>query len=120
MIVDNIIMYNIIDQLPTLEELLVLKYTNNGEQKKLRIVNEACHKWRDIANLICSDANIVRVLEQTYHDNPSECLKRIFIDYFINKEPRGYSQDWNGVLELLDDIELKTLAKNVTSALNNF
>ena len=95
----------IIDQLPTLEELLVLKYTNNGEQKKLRIINEACHKWRDIANLICSDANIVRVLEQTYRDNPSECLKRIFIDYFINKEPRGYFQDWNGVLKLLDDIK---------------
>ena len=117
MIVHIIIMYT--DKLPAISELLILKYTNKGEQKKVRIINEARHKWRDIANLISSDANIVSVLQQTYRDDPSECLKQVFTDYFINKKPQGYSHNWNGVLELLDDVELKTLVENVASALNN-
>ena len=101
------------DQLPTLDELLVLKYIDKGEQKKLRIISEACHKWKDIANLISSDANTVRVLEQTHHNEPSECLKQTFINYFINKKPQRYSQDWNGLIELLDDVELEALANNI-------
>ena len=99
--------------------MLVLKYTDKGEQKKLRIIDEACHKWKDIANLICSDANIVSVIKQTHHDDPSECLKQVFTDYFINKKPQGYSHDWNGLIDLLDDVNLLTLARNVASALNN-
>jgi hypothetical protein len=41
-----------------------------------------------------------------------------FVDYFINKKPQGYTQEWNGLVELLDDIELETLAKNVKHALS--
>ena len=104
------------DELPTLEELLILKYTDKGKKQRVRIINEACHKWRDIANLICDDTNITSVLEQTYRD-PSECLKQAFITGFISKKPQGYTQDWNGLIELLEDIDLETLAENVKHAL---
>ena len=105
-------------ELPTLDELLILKYTDKGKKQKLRIINEARHKWRDIANLICGDANITAVLEQTYRGEPSECLKQTFINYFISKKPRGYTQDWNGLIELLDDVDLETLAEKVKDALS--
>ena len=105
------------DQLPTLEELLILKYTDKGKKQKVRIISEARHKWRDIANIICDDTNITSVLEQTYRGDPSECLKQALITGFINKKPQGYTQDWNGLIELLDDIDLETLAKNIKHAL---
>ena len=106
----------ILDDLPTLDELLILKYTDKGTKHKVRIVNEASHKWKDIANLICSDTNVTTKLEDKYH-NPNECLKQTFIDYFINKKPQGYTQNWNGIIELLDDIDLQTLAEKVKHAL---
>ena len=105
------------DELPTLDELLILKYLDKGEKKKLRIVGEASHKWKDIANLICGDANVTSVLEQRYHSDPNECLKQTFISYFISKKPQRYTQDWNGLIELLDDVDLETLAENVKQAL---
>ena len=105
-------------ELPTLEELLILKYTDNGEKKKLRIINEACHMWKDITNLICDDANLTSVLEDKCRGDHRECLKRTFIDNFINKKPKNYSQDWNGLIELLDDIGLETLVENVKHGLS--
>ena len=105
------------DELPTLDELLILKYMDKRKKKKIRIISEASHKWKDIANLICGDANITSVLEQRCHSDPNECLKQTFISYFISKKPRGYSQDWTGLIELLDDVDLETLAENVQQAL---
>ena len=106
-----------IDELPTLDELLILKYTDEGMRYKVRIINEASHKWKDIANLICGDANVTITLEDKCHGDPIECLKRTFIDYFINKKPRRYTQNWNGLIELLDDVDLETLADKVKHAL---
>ena len=103
------------DKLPTLDELMILKYTDKGEKMKLRIISEASYKWKDIASLICDDSNKIRVLEQ---DNPNECLRQIFIHDFINRKPKNYTQDWSGLIELLDDINLEPLAKNVEHALS--
>ena len=104
------------DELPTLDELLILKYTNEGKRHKIRIIKEASHKWKDIANLICGDVNVTITLEDKCRGDPNECLKRTFIDYFINKKPQGYTQDWNGLTELLDDVDLQTLAEKVKHA----
>ena len=98
--------------------MVLLKYTDKGKKEKLRIINEASHKWKDIANLICGDANVTTTLEQKYRGDPNECLRQTFIDYFINKNPQGYTQDWKGLIELLDDIDLETLAENVKYALD--
>ena len=107
-----------IDKLPTLNELVILKYTDKGEKKKVRIISKASHRWKDIASLICDDTNKIRILEQTCHSDPNECLKQTFIDHFLKKEPQRYSQDWNGLIELLEDVDLETVAKEVEHALS--
>ena len=99
--------------------MLILKYTDKGEKKKVRIINKASHKWKDIASLLSKDANVTSVLEQKYRGdiNPSECLKEIFTEYYFNKKPEKYSQDWDGMIELLDDVDLEALAEEVKYAL---
>ena len=102
-----------------LDELLILKYKDKGEKRKLRIITDASHKWKNITNLICGDSiNVTNTLEQKFHGDPEECLKQALVDNFICKKPRGYSQDWNGLIELLDDVDLETLAENVKYALS--
>ena len=98
--------------------MLLLKYTDKGKKEKLRIINRASHKWKDIASLICGDDNVTTKLEDKHRVDSNECLKQIFIDYFINKKPQRYTQDWKGLIELLDDINLETLADNVKRALD--
>ena len=105
-------------ELPTLDELLILKYKDKGKKQKIRIISEASHKWKVIASLICDDANRTTVLEQKCPNDPEECLRQTLIESFINKKPKNYTQDWNGLIELLDDVSLETLVKKVNDALS--
>ena len=110
----------IVDKVPTVGELTMLKYTDDkGERKVLRIINGACHKWKDIATLICDDANVTSVMDEHYRGDPSECLRQMFIGYFIEKKPHYYTQDWNGLIELLEDVDLETLALLTKDALKS-
>ena len=97
---------------------MILKYMDKGKKKRLRIINEASHMWKDIASLICGDTNKTRILEQKCHGDLNECLRQTFIDHFLNKKPQKYSQDWSGLIELLEDVDLETLAENVKQALS--
>ena len=110
--------YHYTDEIPTLNELILLKYTENGQKRKLSILNEASHKWKDIVGLICDDRNTMSILEQNFRGNPKDCLRQTLIDNFIDKKPQRYSQDWSGLIELLDDVGLETLAENVKQALS--
>ena len=96
---------------------MMLKYKESGEMKSVHIIKEASHKWKDITSLICDDHNKISVLEQQHPGNPHECLRRTFIDDFLNKKPGRYSQDWNGLIELLENVELEVLAEKVKCAL---
>ena len=107
-----------INKTPTLKELVRLKYTEGGEEKKLQIIKEASHKWKDIASVISNDSNKIRVLEQQHPGDPHECLRQTLIDDFIDNKPDDYSQDWKGLIELLDDVDLKTLADKIKYALS--
>ena len=105
--------------LPSIDELLILKYKDQGEKKKVRIISKASHKWKVIASLICDDANRTTVFEQKYPNDPEESLRQTLIENFISKKPKKYTQDWNGLIELLDDVDLETLAKSVKHALSS-
>ena len=101
----------------TLPQLVVVKYKDEAlNNQKVRIISSAKHKWKDIASLICTDANKVCALEKQYSD-PSDCLRQVFIDCFISNKPEKYTQDWYGLIELLDDVDLGTLAEQVRQAL---
>ena len=107
-----------INKTPTLKELVRLKYIERGGEKKVQIIKEASHKWKDIASVISDDTNKIRVLEQQHPSDPHECLRQTLIDDFIDNKPEDYSQDWKGLIELLDDVDLKTLADKIKYALS--
>ena len=98
----------------------MLKYKDKEQcSQKLRILENAKHKWKDIASLICRDPNRICTLENQYNNNPGDCCREVFIECFINGKPSGgYSPDWNGLIELLNDVHLETLAEQTRSAVS--
>ena len=110
--------YNNPDELPTLKELMMLKYKDKGQEKKVRIIKEASCKWKDIASLICENPNKVKVLEDENRGRHEDCLRQTLVENFINKKPTDYSQDWSGLIELLDNVDLEALAEKVKNALS--
>ena len=68
--------------------------------------------------MICSDTNKTSVLDEKYRGNSMDCLRQALNDNFINKKPQKYSQEWEGLIELLKDVGLQTLAKKVKEAIS--
>ena len=79
----------------------------------MRIIDSAKHKWKDITSLISDDTNKISTLEKQYNSDPTECLRYVLIECFIENKPKGYSRDWNGLIEVLDDVGLMSLADDV-------
>ena len=105
--------------MPTVSDLTVLKYTDEKEGiMRVEIIQDASHKWKDIAALILDGANRIDLLENRYH-NAIDCLRQTFIEGFIDNKPKRFSQDWNGLIELLNDVKLGTLAEKVHKALSH-
>ena len=59
---------------------------------------------------------ILAKLEKNYRDH-RDCLRQVFFDHFIENKPQRYSQDWNGLFELLDDVGFLILTHKLKSAL---
>ena len=108
------------DKVPTLKELMIFKYKDKGVEKKIRIIRTASDKWKDIVSLICDEARRTNVLKEQCQNDPEECLRQVFIQNFMDKKPQNYSQDWKGLIELLDDVGLEIFAKEVENALKSF
>ena len=96
---------------------MMLKYIKEGEEKKIRIIKEASHKWKVIASLICDIPNKVKKLEEEHRGKHDDCLQQTLVDDFINKKPANYSHNWSGLIELLDNVDLEELAERVKHAL---
>ena len=94
-----------------------LKYTDEREEKNVRIIKEASHKWKDIASLICDNPNKANILEDENRGKHEHCLRQTLVDDFIHKKPMDYSHNWSGLIELLKDVDLEELAERVKHAL---
>ena len=93
---------------------MLKSHDKSGSVQRLWIIQRASHKWREIADRLSSDPNKADTLWQQCNNNPSQCLRQLFIDCFINNKPANdYSQDWMGIIELLEDFEEEQLAMEV-------
>ena len=97
-------------------QLIVLNYVDEGEEKEIRIIDEAVSKWKEIGYLTYPESSKVTALEKQYTDQ-YDCLRQVFVEGFIENKPKKYSQDWNGLIKLLKDVRLVTLAERVEHAL---
>lgn len=100
--------------------LQLLKWCNkHSEKMRTSIIDRVCHKWKIIATLVSPKNNTIEVLGQRYSNDPHQCVRKVFQDYFISNKPAfgRYSQDWDGIIELLNDIEEEALSEEVRECL---
>ena len=104
-----------------MRQLTMLEYTKNGEKKTINIISRAAHAWTKVADLITDDLHVVDNLREEYRGKNEEAFKQLLKDYFIGEKPAfgGYTQDWNGLVKLLNDVRQGTLASDVEEAIKS-
>ena len=95
----------------------VLKYKEGGQEHRLKIIDRISPKWRTVADRISSNPNKADTLWQQCYNDPSQCLRQLFIDCFFTNEPaNNYSRNWRGIIEILKDIDEEIFAEQVKKA----
>ena len=92
----------------------------NGVEKKLRIYSEIAHKWKQIARLIGLKPGQISAIEQDHRETAS-CVAAVFQRWFeyAGQLPnaRDYPKSWQGLISLLDDVQLDEVVKVLKKAL---
>lgn len=101
-----------------MNQLTSFKYTKDSREVTIDIVQKAAHKWTNIADRVADDHNVVDNLREEFRGKSEQSLRKVLIDHFIDNKPvGGYSQDWSGLVSLLNDVKLGSLASEIEEAI---
>ena len=102
----------------SMKTLTLLKWNDTlGKQHKLRIVQEICPKWRTIGNILSISDPVLESILSQYRGDLEECCYAVLRRWLDCGSP-DYSLTWDGVIELLDDIDCSQVSEVLRDALN--
>ena len=100
---------------PSLDKLSLLKHTrSDGKVQRLRIITEVCPKWKEMGDLMGVSACLLDAIEE---NRRGECCRDVFCDWLEQEGGGNYPVTWQGLCELLEDLEFSALAKQVQQLL---
>ena len=103
---------------PSLDKLSILKHTrSDGQVQRLRIITEVCPKWKEMGDLMGVSACRLEATEENRRGKVKECCRDVFCDWLEQEGGGNYPVTWQGVCELLEDLEFSALAKQVQQLL---
>ena len=104
---------------PTIGQLILLKWKNKqGQEQRLRILHEVCTKWKDIGGVIGLNPSPLDAIEKHRLGDMMECCRDVF-RVWLQQEEGSYPVTWDGVRELLKDMELFCTAQKLDEFLLN-
>ena len=103
----------------TIGQLILLKWKNEqGQEQRLRILEEVCTKWKDIGGVIGLSPNHLDAIEKHRLGDMMECCRDVF-SVWLQQEEGSYPVTWDGIRELLKDMKLSAIAKKIDEFLLN-
>jgi hypothetical protein len=94
----------------------------NGVKRELRIYSKIAHKWEDIATRLGLGGEISAIKQDSQYQT-SLCIKTVFKKWFENAtrlpNAKYYPKSWQGLIKLLNDVELGEVAKELERALSS-
>ena len=98
---------------PTIHELTLITYHST---KKLRVIERAQEKWREIGTLL--EVPGLMSIELRYRGNLKEQCHEV-LHVWLERGSTKYDTTWQGLLRVLVDVELNVLAKDLSVALRD-
>ena len=94
-----------------------------AEKRQIRIAETLASKWREIGIRIgLDDSQITNIENPGSGKPPIQCLYeafRMWQDSLTGDEQSEYSYSWDGLLELLKDVEQSILAEDLKEAMTS-
>ncbi len=97
-----------------MRNLVLLKWTDsNNKKQRIQIISELSPKWNDISDLLEFNPALTQQIELNSHRVQDRC-KEVMRLWLSSKDGAyHYPTTWEGLIELLEDIELSSLASDI-------
>ncbi len=97
-----------------MSNLVLLKWTDsNNKTQRIRIITELSPKWTDISDLLGFSTARIQQIELNYNRVQDRCKEVMRLWLGSEEGAYRYSTTWEGLIELLEDIELSILASDI-------
>ncbi len=97
-----------------MKNLILLKWMDaEGKKQKLRIIDEVSPKWREASSLLGLTPAHTQRIEMNYPRVEDRCHEVFHVWLSNEEEDTSYPSTWEGLIELLEDMELSALAKEI-------
>ena len=87
---------------------------SDGQVQRLRIITELCPKWKEMRNLMGVCACRFEAIEENRCGKVKECCRDVFCNWLEQEGGGNYPVTWQGLCELLEDLEFSTLKTSPT------
>jgi hypothetical protein len=95
----------------------------NGLKKELRIYSEIAHKWKEIASLLLGLKQGQILTIENDHRQAYSCITVVLGRWFENAthlpSARVYPKSWQGLIKLLNDVQLGEVSKELERTLSS-
>ena len=98
--------------------LTLLKWTDDEDQiQRLRLRDELCSKWRDAGILLGVSSGRLNGIFTYRLGDLQLCCSDVLLEWLQKAEMSSYSASWDGLLDLLEDLELIDVATKLRMAI---
>ncbi len=97
-----------------MSNLVLLKWTDSDHKKhRIQIISELSPKWSDISDLLEFSTARIQQIRQDNSGVQDRCkeVMRLWLD--SEEGAYRYHTTWEGLIELLEDIEFSSLASDI-------
>ena len=100
--------------------LKLIRWTDKkGREQTFSLMDKISWKWQDLGIMIGLESTQLDVYDFENQGNPTECCERVLTEWLYGQDgTRGdYPVTWNGLRELLQDVEISEVAERFMEAL---
>ena len=94
-----------------------MKWKNSaGATERVTILDDVCSEWKRIGDLLALNPGHLKAIENDNRGVAYDCCRAVFHDW-LQEEEGEYSVTWEGLCELLEDMQLSNLANRLRKIL---
>ncbi len=97
-----------------MSNLVLIKWTDsNNKEQRIQIISELSPKWSDISDLLGFRTALTQQIELNCNRVQDRCKEVMRLWLSSEEGAYRYPTTWEGLIKLLEDIDLSSLASDV-------
>ena len=100
----------------SISNLTCLRWTDKGQAQILKIREKISPRWEEAGDLLGLTTERLKLIDMHRRGDVGMCCRDVLVDW-LHENQGSYSATWEGVVQLLEDMNLSAAAQQLKNAL---